>query len=164
MAEPSYEGAYGAPARNSDLALYSLIAGILTWVMFPFVGAIAAIILGHMSLGEIRRSEGQLGGKGMAVGGLLLGYSQIVLSILIVGLVILGSLFFFVRAEEMKVNAEEAAMAAEQDRAALQTTEPGLEDADVIPPSDEGEDFISGEEKTAPRDRETGDENTQKDR
>jgi hypothetical protein len=36
--------------------------------------AIAAVILGHMSLSEIRKSAGRIGGAGIATAGLVLGY------------------------------------------------------------------------------------------
>lgn len=77
---------------NSALAITSLIAGILAWI-FPLViiiGAVVAVICGHMARGEIRRSGGRLGGDGLAVIGMVLGYAQ--LGLLIVG----GCLLLFV--------------------------------------------------------------------
>ncbi len=55
----------------SGKAIGSLICGIL-FLFFP--AAIAAIVLGHMSLADIRRSAGRLSGNGIAVAGLVLGY------------------------------------------------------------------------------------------
>jgi len=43
-------------------------------VGFVFLGSIAAIILGHMALSEIRKSAGRLVGTGIATTGLVLGY------------------------------------------------------------------------------------------
>jgi type IV pilus assembly protein PilA len=57
--------------RTSGKAIASLICGIFT---FFFPASIAAIILGHISLSEIRRSAGRLGGRGLATTGLVLGY------------------------------------------------------------------------------------------
>ena len=57
--------------QTSGKAIGSLIAGIFS---FLFPAAILAIILGHISLSDIRASAGKLGGKGMAVAGLVLGY------------------------------------------------------------------------------------------
>ncbi|MHC4599681.1 MAG: type II secretion system protein GspG [Planctomycetota bacterium] len=97
MSDQDYAGAYGPAARNSDLALFSLIAGVLAWFLFPIFGAIAAVIMGHMALGEMRRSGGAIGGRGMAVGGLILGYVQVVAVVLGVLLFLAGAgLFFFV--------------------------------------------------------------------
>jgi uncharacterized protein DUF4190 len=73
---------FGLPPEPSGKAIFSLICGILFF--FPPT-AIAAIIFGHLSLSEIRRSAGRLGGKGMATTALVLGYSGLAaVSILIV--------------------------------------------------------------------------------
>lgn len=65
---------YVGPTETSGKAVASLICGIL----FFFVPtAIAAIILGHLSLSNIRKAAGRLTGRGMAIAGLVLGYSGI---------------------------------------------------------------------------------------
>ncbi|MFZ0522396.1 MAG: DUF4190 domain-containing protein [Candidatus Acidiferrales bacterium] len=61
---------------TSGKAIASLICGIFT-LFLP--ASIAAIILGHLSLSDIRRSAGRLGGRGVAIAGLVLGYAGIVL-------------------------------------------------------------------------------------
>jgi uncharacterized membrane protein len=70
--------------QNSTMAMVSMIAGIVSYVIAPLIGAIVAIITGHMAKREIRESNGQLGGDGMATAGLVLGYLQIIPSILCV--------------------------------------------------------------------------------
>ena len=81
-----------APARQtSNLATISLVFGILCWFILPFVGAVAAIVCGHLARAEIRRSEGALEGDGLAVAGLVLGYVHIALLVLIV---VVAALFF----------------------------------------------------------------------
>jgi type IV pilus assembly protein PilA len=60
----------GAP--TSGKALASMITGIFGLLFFPI--AFAAIILGHISRSEIRKSNGQLKGDGMATAGLVMGY------------------------------------------------------------------------------------------
>ena len=78
------------PARQTcSMATISLVFGILSWVALPFVGALAAIICGHMARAEIRRSEGALDGDGHAVAGLVLGYIHIAVLTLIVIVVVL---------------------------------------------------------------------------
>jgi type IV pilus assembly protein PilA len=57
--------------ETSGLAIGSLICGIL---FFIFPSAIAAIVMGHISRAEIRRSGGRKTGAGMAMAGLVLGY------------------------------------------------------------------------------------------
>lgn len=67
---------------TSNMALVSLIMGILGWVALPIIGSVLAVVFGHAALGEIDRSEGQLGGRGMAQIGLVLGYVALALSAL----------------------------------------------------------------------------------
>jgi uncharacterized membrane protein YjfL (UPF0719 family) len=71
----------GTPAPNSTLSLTSLIMGILGWFVIPIVGAIIAVVTGHMAKKEIRQSNGALGGDGLATAGLLLGYSNLLLGL-----------------------------------------------------------------------------------
>ncbi len=84
---------YGSPAprSNSGTAIASLVCGILGWTVLPFIGSVLAIILGHMAMGEIKRSGGLMGGKGMATVGLILGYAAIVLSL--IGVILAISIF-----------------------------------------------------------------------
>lgn len=82
------------PAQNSTLAVISLIAGLGSWVIFPTIGAIVAIILGHMARREIRESGGALSGDGMALAGLLLGYVNLIISVLVICVVLLMFLGF----------------------------------------------------------------------
>jgi len=58
--------------ETSGKALASLLTGIFGLLLFPI--AIIAIILGHMSRSEIRKSNGRLKGDGMATAGLVMGY------------------------------------------------------------------------------------------
>jgi hypothetical protein len=69
--------------QNSTLAIISLVAGILGWTVAPFLGSLGAVVCGHLARAEIRRAPQQLQGDGMAIAGLLLGWAQIVLSILL---------------------------------------------------------------------------------
>lgn len=64
---------------NSPFAIASLVAGILSWVFLPFIGAIIAVVTGHMARGEISRSGGRMAGQGMALVGLILGYTNLAL-------------------------------------------------------------------------------------
>ena len=68
---------WGLLPRSSNKALASLICG----VPFLFVPAsIAAIILGHLALADIKRSAGRIAGQGMAVAGLVMGYVGVALT------------------------------------------------------------------------------------
>jgi type IV pilus assembly protein PilA len=61
----------GAPAETSGKAIASLIFGLF---LFAFPMSILAIIFGHLSLSDIKKSAGRLKGQGMAIAGLVLGY------------------------------------------------------------------------------------------
>jgi hypothetical protein len=91
-----YGGGYPAPppaAPNNGLAIASLISGIASWVALPLVGGAAAVVFGHLAQRQIRET-GQ-SGSGMAVAGLVLGYLNVVMSILFIclfGAIALGCL------------------------------------------------------------------------
>jgi hypothetical protein len=77
--------------QTSTLAIISLIAGICGWTVLPTIGAIVAVITGHMAKNEIRDSRGGLTGDGLATAGLILGYVH--LALVVVG-ICLGILAF----------------------------------------------------------------------
>lgn len=81
-----------AAPRNSNMALISLISGIVSWFLIPFIAAIVAVITGHMAKNEIKKSNGMVTGNGMATAGLILGYVQLGLGLCfcIVGIAILA--------------------------------------------------------------------------
>lgn len=60
-----------AAEETSGMAVASLIFGLL-FIFFP--SSIVAVVLGHISLSQIKKSAGRLGGKGLAIAGLVLGY------------------------------------------------------------------------------------------
>jgi hypothetical protein len=73
---------YGAPPKTNALAIVSLVAGIAQFICFYFVGAIAAIVTGHIARGQIKRSQGRESGGGLALAGLILGYVGLALTVL----------------------------------------------------------------------------------
>jgi large-conductance mechanosensitive channel len=91
MSYPPY-GANLTPAKPTNgLAVAALISGIVGWVLAPLVGGIAAVVLGHLALNQIRKTGEE--GSGLAIGGLVLGYANLVFSIVLVcifGTAILG--------------------------------------------------------------------------
>jgi hypothetical protein len=88
---------YQPPQRSttSTMAIVSLVFGVLAWVMLPFVGALIAVICGHLARGEIRRApiDQRMEGDGMAVAGLVLGYVQLALSVVVVFFIIAALVF-----------------------------------------------------------------------
>ncbi len=88
--------------QTSGTAIASLVFGIVAWVALPFIGAIVAVICGHLARAEIRRNAyGAIDGDGLAVAGLVLGYVQLAFCLLVVvGIILiiafgLGSGFFW---------------------------------------------------------------------
>lgn len=77
--QQSSAGYAGQVIPNSNMAIASLVSGILGWIVLPFIAAIIAIVTGHMARNEIRQSGGRLSGDGMAIIGMILGYSQLAL-------------------------------------------------------------------------------------
>ncbi len=83
---------------TSTTAIISLVFGIVCWIVIPFIGALVAIICGHVALGEIRRAApGSIDGEGMAIAGMILGYTHLALIALLIIVVFgfLGGLAFF---------------------------------------------------------------------
>jgi hypothetical protein len=78
---PAYGQALPAP-QTSSFAIASLVCSLASWFVIPFIGAIAAVVLGHIARHEIRHSYGQKGGGGLAMAGLVIGYIQIALALL----------------------------------------------------------------------------------
>jgi len=78
--------------KNSGLAVASLVLGIvavvvvlLFGVFFGWISAICAIvglILGIVAKGQIKSSNGQIGGNGMALAGIILSVAGLLLWIL----------------------------------------------------------------------------------
>jgi peptidyl-prolyl cis-trans isomerase D len=67
--------------ENSGKAIASLILGLF---FFLLPASILAIIFGHLSYSEIKRSAGRLKGKGMAMAGLILGHCGVALIPLVI--------------------------------------------------------------------------------
>lgn len=89
--QPYAPQAFGTPApATSTAATISLVFGILSWIALPLIGAIVAIVAGHMARREISASNNQISGAGLATAGLILGYAQVVVGLLAcVGFVLL---------------------------------------------------------------------------
>jgi type IV pilus assembly protein PilA len=110
----SFQAAAVAPAplpaippgevKTSGKAVASLVCGIIN--VFPLF--IVAIVLGHISLSEIRKSAGRLKGEGLAIAGLVLGYLGVVAIplILIIAAIAIPNLL------RAKIAANEASAAA----------------------------------------------------
>jgi hypothetical protein len=72
MQQPEY-----ASSQTSTMAIVSVISGVLSWVVLPFIGAVVAIVTGHMARNEIKNNPG-MQGDGLALVGLILGYLHVI--------------------------------------------------------------------------------------
>lgn len=97
--------------RDSVLSIVSLVSGLVGWTLIPIVGAIAAVITGHLAKKEIRDSGDTIGGDGMALAGLILGYVQLGLILLII-IVAVALVFAFVPVINSGVNSFSSLMPA----------------------------------------------------
>jgi len=72
-----------APPPNAGIAIASMILGIVSYCLCcaGILLSLPAIICGHIGLSRIKKSGGTLGGRGFAIAGLALGYSNLVVSL-----------------------------------------------------------------------------------
>jgi hypothetical protein len=69
----------GTPPPTEQTATAALILGVLSLVCMGPLTGIPAIICGHVARGRIARSGGTIGGNGLAVAGMVMGYASIIL-------------------------------------------------------------------------------------
>jgi hypothetical protein len=91
---PGYPPAgYGFSPPNEGMAVASMVIGIVAFVLscgygIGLIGSPVALIMGRVSMKRIDQSGGQLGGRGMAQAGFILGIIGTVL--LVLGLIALA--------------------------------------------------------------------------
>lgn len=90
--------------KTSSLAIWSLVLAILGMVLAVVcIGplfAIPAVICGHMAYARVKRSGGALQGEGMALGGLIIGYVCLALSLFLIPMMAAIAIPNFVKARE----------------------------------------------------------------
>jgi len=74
---------------TSTTAVVALVSGILGWTFVPVLGSLLAIICGHMARAEIKRSNGEIEGDGMALAGLILGWASVAMAVFAVVAIIM---------------------------------------------------------------------------
>ncbi len=84
---PYAGGGYQTPAPTNTLAIVSLVLAILGLTFLPLIASICAVVCGHISRGQIKRT-GE-GGSGFATAGLIVGYVSIALFVIVVGAIII---------------------------------------------------------------------------
>jgi len=76
--------AIAAPAPTPGSAIASLILAILSWVFcLGILASIPAVICGHVAMSTIKKNP-KLGGHGVALGGLIAGYINIGLALIMI--------------------------------------------------------------------------------
>ncbi len=80
---PAYPGYYPPVAPTSGIAIASMVCGIVALFTCYFAGflGVVAVICGHIALGQIKNSPVPVGGRGMAISGLVLGYLGILMTV-----------------------------------------------------------------------------------
>ena len=83
MPPPGYPQ-YRNQAPTDGLAVAALVAGIAGFFICPLVAGILAIIFGYMARRNIAESGGALGGDSFATAGIILGFIQLAVTLIIV--------------------------------------------------------------------------------
>jgi len=90
LVAPGAPSAIAIHPETSGKAIVSLVCGVL---FFFLPAAILGIIMGHLSLSDIRRSAGRLTGRGLSIAGLVLSYLGLaVIPILIIAAIAIPNL------------------------------------------------------------------------
>ncbi|MGH7994663.1 MAG: DUF4190 domain-containing protein, partial [Limisphaerales bacterium] len=87
--------------KNSALAIWSLILGILSLTCFSIFSAIPGVICGHKALSKIKQSGGALTGQGLAIAGLVTGYLGIVWAVIFIPMMLAIAIPNFVKARDV---------------------------------------------------------------
>ncbi|MDQ1122371.1 DUF4190 domain-containing protein [Microbacterium trichothecenolyticum] len=86
-AAPAYGSTYGsadyvASARTNTLAILSLVASLVGVFVLPFIGQVAGVVLGHVSLSQLKERAEK--GRGLAIAGLIVGYATLAIGVLLI--------------------------------------------------------------------------------
>ena len=95
---PPLPNASRQPA-TSGLAIWSLVLGLLS--VLCLATAIPAVICGHLALSKIKQSGGTLSGRGLAIAGLVTGYTLGAISM--IGLMAAIAIPNFVKARDISM-------------------------------------------------------------
>ena len=82
---PSQAGSLAKAGRADALCAWSLGLGVASWLGLFVMTSIPAILCGHRGLARVKASPG-LPGRKLALGGLVLGYSSLLVPVVVFGL------------------------------------------------------------------------------
>ena len=87
---PPYQYGPGRASQTTNgMAVASLVLGIV-WIFW--IGSILAVIFGYVGKGQIDRSGGTQGGRGLAIAGITLGWVGVGFLVLTIVLAIIGAI------------------------------------------------------------------------
>ena len=98
---PGYAAPYGAyaPVKTNTLAVISMIASIVGFIwILPFIGSLAGVIMGHISLRQIAANGEK--GRGMALAGVIVGY--VGLALFVIGVIAFIAFFAFAASQGVR--------------------------------------------------------------
>lgn len=114
------------PSRTSLLAITSLALGIIG-ILIPIVTALPGLVLGIVGWRRIAKSSGRLGGKKIAIAGVIVSFSTMLLGMIVLLLVFLYAIFRIVSIPDINTTGGytvlcEAQTDQELDKAAIEET------------------------------------------
>jgi hypothetical protein len=78
------------PLPLNSMAVVSFILGLTSYFMIPVLGAIGAVITGHLAKQEMKTKPYTYSGEGFATAGLILGYAHLALTMITIVFVIIA--------------------------------------------------------------------------
>src|SRR6266550_6683606 len=108
--------------RTPPVAIWSFILAVLSFTCGWLFTAIPAVICGHIARAKIRKSDGALGGRGIATAGLILGYIALLLGIM--GIPLLISMIQSDRERLQRLSTERKEIASDDGK--IKVTVPGM--------------------------------------
>ncbi len=80
----------GMVVPTSGMAVASLVLGILGLITCTILPGIPGVVFGHMALHSIKHSPTPVGGRGMAIAGLITGYLSVLCILAVIALLLVG--------------------------------------------------------------------------
>jgi hypothetical protein len=90
----SYGHVVATRRHLSGTAIASLTLSLAGFLGLVLIGPLLGVIFGHVAMNQIKKSNGLVGGRGVAMVGLIIGYVGFVLSVIL--LAILGYAIYLI--------------------------------------------------------------------
>ena len=94
MDQQNLPQSYQPVLPSSNLAIVSLVAGILGFTMLPLIGSIVALVTGYEARKETRAIPPRASGDGLATAGIIMGWIEIGLAA--IGICCFAAYFLFI--------------------------------------------------------------------